>query len=126
MSHPVLVSIVIPAYKPQFFEKALMSAMLQQYDAIEIVVCDDCRSDAIASIVEHNRSKSRFPIRYFHNPVPLLEPGNLARGISEARGEYVKFLYDDDLLMWYGHAHSCHRDQKMLSQQDVARHRQWI
>lgn len=99
MSHPVLVSIVIPAYKPQFFEKALMSAMLQQYDAIEIVVCDDCRSDAIASIVERNRSKSRFPIRYFHNPVPLLEPGNLARGISEARGEYVKFLYDDDLLM---------------------------
>ena len=99
MSPPVLVSIVIPAYKPQFFEKALMSAMLQQYDAIEIVVCDDCRSDAIESIVERNRAKSRFPIRYYHNSVPLLEPGNLARGIREAQGEFVKFLYDDDLLM---------------------------
>ncbi|MFJ4153800.1 glycosyltransferase family 2 protein [Pseudomonas sp. NPDC089752] len=99
MNTSELVSIVIPAYKPEFFEKALISAMLQHYDAIEIVVCDDCRSDAIATIVERNRSKSRFPIRYLHNETPLLEPGNLARGVSEARGEYVKFLYDDDLLM---------------------------
>ena len=99
MNSPVLVSIVIPAYKPHFFEKALISAMHQDYDAIEIVVCDDCRSDEIANIIERNRCRSRFPIRYFHNPVSLREPGNLARAISEAQGEYVKFLYDDDLLM---------------------------
>lgn len=99
MNSSVLVSIVIPAYKPQFFEKALISAMLQDYEHIEIVICDDCRDDSIVSIVERNRSKSRFPIRYFYNETTLLEPGNLARGVSEARGEYVKFLYDDDLLM---------------------------
>ncbi|HKS11862.1 MAG TPA: glycosyltransferase [Pseudomonas sp.] len=99
MNSPALVSIIIPAYKPQFFEKALISAMLQDYEHVEIVICDDCRDDSIARIVECNRSKSPFEIRYFYNETPLLEPGNLARGISEARGEYVKFLYDDDLLM---------------------------
>ncbi|MFJ4430043.1 glycosyltransferase [Pseudomonas sp. NPDC089395] len=99
MSNATLVSIVIPAYKPQFFEKALISAMLQDYENVEIVVCDDCRTDAIAAIVERVQKNSQFPIRYFRNEMPLMEPGNLARGVREASGEFVKFLYDDDLLM---------------------------
>ncbi|WP_449434267.1 glycosyltransferase [Pseudomonas putida] len=99
MNSSALVSIVIPAYKPQFFEKALTSAMLQDYENIEIIVSDDCRDGSIAAIVERNRPASRFPIRYFYNSIPLLEQGNLARAIQEARGEYVKPLYDDDLLL---------------------------
>lgn len=99
MKSAVLVSIVIPAYKPQFFEKALISAMLQDYPNVEIVVCDDCRNDGIVSIIERHRASSPFPVRYFYNETSLYETGNLARGIREARGEYVKFLYDDDLLM---------------------------
>lgn len=99
MNTPVLVSIAIPAYKPQFFEKALLSALLQDYEHVEVVVCDDCRDDSIAQIVERCRAVSAVPIRYFHNETPQLEPGNLARCIREARGEYIKFLYDDDLLM---------------------------
>ncbi|CAG8867924.1 hypothetical protein PS627_02685 [Pseudomonas fluorescens] len=99
MNSPTLVSIVVPSYKPQFFEKALNSALLQDYAHIEIVVCDDCPDNAIELIIERNRPRSRFPIRYFHNPERLGEYRNLARGIREARGEYIKFLYDDDLLL---------------------------
>ncbi|WP_256823991.1 glycosyltransferase [Pseudomonas kurunegalensis] len=99
MNSPALVSIVIPAYKPQFFEKALYSAMIQDYAHIEIVICDDCPDDGIATIVERLRPVSRFPVRYFRNQPALKEYRNVARGIREAQGEFVKFLYDDDMLL---------------------------
>jgi GT2 family glycosyltransferase len=93
-----LVSIAIPAYKPDFFELALKSAFSQTHDEIEIVICDDCKDDAMYQIVERLRATSPWPIRYFHNETPLGETLNVARCIRESKGEYVKFLYDDDLL----------------------------
>ncbi len=99
MNYPSLVSIVIPAYKPDFFEAALLSALRQNHDDVEIVVCDDCPTDAIQVIVEKLGVNSRWPIRYFKNEVALREAANVARGIREARGEFIKFLYDDDILV---------------------------
>lgn len=93
-----LVSIVIPAYKATHFEEALLSAMRQDHDDMEIVICDDCPSDAIRIIVETLRPQSPCPVRYFKNHSALGEVLNVARGVEESRGEYVKFLYDDDLL----------------------------
>lgn len=93
-----LVSIAIPAYKPDYFEAALQSALRQSHDDIEIVICDDCRDDAIYRIVERVRPSSPWPIRYLRNEVPLGETLNVARCIRESCGEYIKFLYDDDLL----------------------------
>jgi GT2 family glycosyltransferase len=98
MNAPRLVSIVIPAYKPAYFEVALRSAFAQDYDDLEIVICDDCRDDGIRNILERLTPESPWPIRYFHNEHSLGEALNVARGISEARGEYIKFLYDDDML----------------------------
>ncbi|WP_122209114.1 glycosyltransferase [Pseudomonas viridiflava] len=99
MSSSRLVSIVIPAYKPAFFEAALASALRQNHDDIEIVVTDDCRDDGIKDIIEKLRPGSRWPIHYSKNATPLGEPHNIALGISLARGDYIKFLYDDDLLL---------------------------
>ncbi|RAU44702.1 glycosyltransferase, partial [Pseudomonas sp. RIT412] len=93
-----LVSIVIPAYKPLYFEVALRSAFAQDYDQLEIVICDDCRDDGIVDLVEKLTPQSPWPIRYYRNEHPLGEALNVARGIREARGQYIKFLYDDDLL----------------------------
>ncbi|SEQ35764.1 Glycosyltransferase, GT2 family [Pseudomonas sp. NFACC02] len=93
-----LVTIAIPAYKPDFFETALRSAFRQTHDDIEIVICDDCKDDAMHRIVERLRPDSPWPIRYFRNETSLGETKNLARCIREAHGEYIKFLYDDDLL----------------------------
>lgn len=93
-----LVTIAIPAYKPDFFEATLQSAFSQTHDEIEIVICDDCKDDAMYRIVERMRAQSPWPIRYFRNETPLGETKNVARCIREARGEYIKFLYDDDLI----------------------------
>lgn len=98
MNSPRLVSIVIPAYKANYFESTLTSAMQQTHDDLEIVICDDCPTDAIKQIVDKLSARSRFPIRYFRNNLPLGEAVNLARAVEEASGDYVKLLYDDDLL----------------------------
>ncbi|MCF5223262.1 glycosyltransferase [Pseudomonas syringae] len=99
MSSSRLVSIVIPAYKPAFFEAALASALRQNHDEIEIIITDDCRNDGIKDIVEKLRPTSPWPILYAKNQTPLGEPHNIAQGIRLASGEYIKFLYDDDILL---------------------------
>ncbi|AHF68542.1 glycosyltransferase [Pseudomonas cichorii] len=99
MSSSRLVSIVIPAYKATFFETALASAISQNHDDVEIVICDDCPTEAIKNIVDKLSPGSRWPIRYERNPVGLGEEHNGARAISLARGQFIKFLYDDDILV---------------------------
>lgn len=99
MSASRLVSIVIPAYKALFFEATLNSAMRQNHDEIEIVICDDSPTEEIADIIERKRAVCRWPIRYFRNDVRLGEIKNAARCIAEAKGHYIKFLYDDDIIV---------------------------
>jgi SAM-dependent methyltransferase len=93
--HP-LVSILIPAYNPRFFAACLDSALAQTYDPIEVVICDDSPGPEIEAIVRGGTS--RFPIRYERNQTRLRPRGNFSRCFERARGEFVKFLCDDDLL----------------------------
>lgn len=93
-----LVSVVIPAYKPTWFETALLSACQQTYEPLEIIVCDDSASPLIASVVERVAKTMAIPIRYQRNPSALFELHNTVECIRLARGHYVKFLHDDDVL----------------------------
>ncbi|MEB0041381.1 glycosyltransferase, partial [Pseudomonas sp. MH10] len=77
-----LVSIAIPAYKAIYFEASIASALSQNYDEIEIVICDDCPTEEIAIIVERIQKTSHWPIRYFRNEVRLGETKNAARCIA--------------------------------------------
>ncbi len=90
-----LVSILIPAYNPRFFEAALASARGQHYPNFEIVVCDDSPGDEIARIVAREPDERT---RYVRNPRNLGFFGNFTQCFELARGEYIKFLNDDDLL----------------------------
>ncbi|WP_155522063.1 glycosyltransferase family 2 protein, partial [Xanthomonas translucens] len=98
MIDPAIVSIVMPAYKLRYFEKALDSVLAQTYPALELVICDDNPTQAIAEVVERRAPGSPFPIRYHRNPERFGELGSTIKGIGLARGEYVKFLHDDDML----------------------------
>lgn len=93
----VRVSIVIPAYKAIYLGAALDSALAQDFEDFEVVVCDDCPDEAVARVVAPYLEDRR--VRYFRNPQPLGEEGNVGECIRRARGTYVKFLYDDDLLL---------------------------
>lgn len=94
-----LVSIVIPAYKADYFEEALSSACSQTYDHLEIVVGDDNCSGEIRAIVDRFRAITRVPINYFHNQPALGEIPNMVACIQAAGGKYIKTLHDDDELL---------------------------
>ncbi|WP_422613529.1 glycosyltransferase [Pseudomonas knackmussii] len=93
-----LVSVVIPAYRADFLADALSSVLLQTYRPLELVVSDDCRSDAVRALVDDFRAQADFPIVYKRNAEALGERLNTAAGVALASGEYIKFLHDDDRL----------------------------
>lgn len=98
MNSVPLVSIVIPAYNPHFFQTALASALTQSYEHLEVIVCDDSRGNEISDIVDSLKALTTVELRYVRNPQRLGFVGNLLNCLSQATGEYVKFLCDDDRL----------------------------
>lgn len=87
------VSICIPAYNPEYFEISLRSAIGQTFSDMEILVSDDCRTEAVKNICD------KFPglVTYSRNPSPGAL-NNILRLINIAEGEYIKFVFDDDVL----------------------------
>lgn len=77
----------------RFFELALKSAIAQSYTDAEIIVSDDCPTDAIEAICSRYSSL----ISYSRNPHPG-EYTNIMRLAGLAQGEYIKYLFDDDVL----------------------------
>ncbi|TAG83798.1 MAG: glycosyltransferase family 2 protein [Burkholderiales bacterium] len=96
-STPGLVSILIAAWNPRYFEKALRSALAQTYSSIEILIGDDCPDTAIKQIVDRV-SSPKFPIHYCKNEPRLMVRANYEACFNRARGEFIKYLNDDDLL----------------------------
>ncbi|WP_016835291.1 glycosyltransferase family 2 protein, partial [Herbaspirillum lusitanum] len=89
------VSILIPAYKAEYLLQAIISAQNQTFTDIEILVGDDTPNAALESIVKGVNDPR---IRYFHHG--FQKGTRNARALWEhASGQYVKWLFDDDLLM---------------------------
>jgi glycosyltransferase involved in cell wall biosynthesis len=91
-----LVSILIPSSNPRYFLECLDSAIAQTYQRTEIIICDDCESDAITRLVASRTGQAT--IQYVKNPARLRGRANFEKCLSLARGEYIKFLNDDDVL----------------------------
>jgi hypothetical protein len=91
-----LVTIAIPASNPRYFLESLDSAVGQTYEHVEIVICDDSEGDAIPSMVASRAGRAE--LRYEKNPQRLRARRNYQKCLGLARGEYVKFLNDDDVL----------------------------
>jgi glycosyltransferase involved in cell wall biosynthesis len=86
------VSILIPAYKPHFLRQAIDSALAQTFEDREVIVSDDCPDDAVAQVCAAYGG-----IAYVRNP-DRGAAGNFDHCLAVARGRYVKFLLDDDLI----------------------------
>ena len=59
-------------------------------------ICDDFEGEAIAAMVASRAAKAN--LRYVKNPERLRARRNYEKCLSLARGAYVKFLNDDDVL----------------------------
>lgn len=93
-----LVSICIPTYNgEEYISEALESAAAQTYPNIEIVISDDASQDRTLQIIEDFRDKLNLEINVFHHE-PSGIGANWNNCIKQAKGEYIKFLFQDDLL----------------------------
>ena len=93
-----LVSIMIPTYnRPQFFELALQSAQRQNYENLEIIVCDNSTDDRTEALIEKYLGDSR--LQYHRNRAAKTKEENFAPFEHLAKGEYLQWLMDDDILL---------------------------
>ncbi len=93
-----LVSVLIAAYNPRYLPQALASVAAQTWKNLELIVCDDSDSDAIAELVAEFSNQHQLPVRYVKNPERIGVRLNYEQCFRLASGEFCKFLNDDDLL----------------------------
>ncbi|WP_410991004.1 glycosyltransferase [Bacillus cereus] len=94
-----LVSILIPTYnRPVYFKQALISALLQSYPNIEIIICDDSTNNESKKIALRYHEKFPDKIKYYKNEMNIGGRLNFQFSLHKSNGEYVNFLMDDDLF----------------------------
>ena len=93
------ISVCIPTYNgAEFLPQTLASASAQQCDDYEIVIVDDGSTDATVAIAEQFvRSEPR--ARFIRNSTRAGSSArNANRCVEEAHGEWIKFLFQDDVM----------------------------
>lgn len=96
MTTPPLVSIVLPTYKrAHLLAQAMRSVLAQTHSHLELIVVDDNSPDDTAQVVAGFDDPR---IRYYRNEPNLRLPRTLNRGFSLARGDYLTWTSDDNLL----------------------------
>ena len=101
-----LVSILIPMYNHErYVVDCLESVKAQTYNRIEVLICDDCSVDNSYLVAKAwcDQNKGCFAnCLVMENETNLGVTKNLNRLLQYAKGEYVKLLASDDMLMENG------------------------
>lgn len=97
-----LISIGIPTYEMsghgvEYLKELLETINHQTFDDFEVIISDHSVDSKIKDFI--NSSSYDFKINYFKNHEMRGNPSNnINKIISESNGEYIKFLFQDDLL----------------------------
>lgn len=91
-----LISIVLPVYNGEkYLCQSIDSVLNQTYKNWELLILDDCSIDKTPEIAkEYTKHDSR--IKYYRNEINLRLPGNLNKGFSLAKGNYLTWTSDDN------------------------------
>lgn len=103
------VSICIPAYKhPDFLKRCIDSVLTQDFSDYELIITDDSPDNTLQTLVN---AYNDVRIRYIKNEKPLGSPENWNKGLSLAKGQYIKILHHDD---WFPTPHCLSRFVALL------------
>lgn len=91
-----MVSVLVPAFRPDFLDACISSALAQTFTDFELLVGDDCPGDEVLAVLRKWQDPR---IRYARNPARGQPGSNRDMLIHTARGRYIKFLFDDDVLL---------------------------
>lgn len=98
-----LVSILIPCYNHELYIKDCIDSILSQsYKNIELIIIDDCSTDHSFQILkdQEKRLKEKFNrVLIMKNEINLGITKNMERLFSYAKGDYIKLLASDDMLL---------------------------
>jgi glycosyltransferase involved in cell wall biosynthesis len=88
------VSVIIPSFnRPELVERAVESVINQTLSDIEIIVVDDCSDVDLVTLLTGYKN-----LKVLRNDRNRGGCYSRNRGISEAKGKYLNFLDDDDIL----------------------------
>ena len=95
-----LVSIITPCYNAvETIIKTIDSVLYQTYQNWEMIIVDDCSSDASLLIID-DYAKKDSRIKYYKTEAPSGSPAiprNI--GIEKSHGQYIAFLDSDDIWL---------------------------
>jgi len=99
VSKPLVSILVICFNQEGFIREALLSALEQCYENLEVIVADDASSDDTCSIITD--LKRQYPNRLMPilGDVNLGITGNSNRGLSACRGKYIAMMGGDDIML---------------------------
>jgi glycosyltransferase involved in cell wall biosynthesis len=88
----------MPTYNyARYLPEAIESVLAQDYADFELLIIDDCSSDDTRSVVEaYAAADGRVVFLVNEHNLGMVENWNYCLG--KARGDYVKFLFGDDVL----------------------------
>jgi len=93
------ISICIPTYNGEdYLNEALDSIKTQSFRDFEVVASDDSSTDNTLKILEDFKANADFPV-YIYNHQPKGIGANWNNTIKHANGEFIKFLFQDDVLL---------------------------
>jgi glycosyltransferase involved in cell wall biosynthesis len=95
-----LVSYVLICYNQQnVIEEALSSALEQTYENIEIVISDDCSTDATVETIKSFMKRRQTKYKLNVNEKNLGIGGNLSKAINLCSGEFIVPAAGDDIAL---------------------------
>jgi glycosyltransferase involved in cell wall biosynthesis len=97
----VLLTIGIPTYNRSGTLKRLLAqieAETPEGASVELLISDDASTDDSEQVVRQASSVSRMNYSYYRNATNLGFDGNITAIYQKAKGSYVWFLGDDDLI----------------------------
>jgi glycosyltransferase involved in cell wall biosynthesis len=93
------VSVCIPVRNGgDFLPLAVDSVLKQSSDDFELIIVDNCSTDGTVKWIEDKLSATP-KIRFYKNATNIGLVGNFNACLAYAKGEYIKFLCADDLLL---------------------------
>lgn len=112
MTMPSLSILVPTRERADTLRHTLQTLVSQNYDNLEIVVCDNASTDSTRDVVA-GFSDPR--IRYFRNEKRTGMSQNWEIGLSRVTGEYVSILGDDDGFL----PNACHDVAGLISERSL-------
>lgn len=94
----IIVSIILPVYNGEnYLYQAIESILYQSYTNFELIIVNDCSTDASLSIAIDFQNKDH-RIQIINNPQNLKLPASLNIGHKAAKGDYLTWTSHDNLL----------------------------